>query len=154
MSSKSMLVMTGQIALAITAGVAVAFQPGINAAFARSTGHRLHGGVLNFAVGVTTLLALALALRVPAPAGIAIVSAPWWAWLGGVLGAYFVVMALTLVPVIGATSYLMAMLLGQVVAAAIIDHWGLVGLPVQSFSWGKAIGIVLVLAGVVCVRYL
>ena len=154
MQSKSIIIMSAQVLLAITAGVATAFQPGINAEFARATGHRMHGGVVNFAVGACGLLLIAVAMRVPAPTGTAMANAPWWAWLGGVLGAYFVVMALTLVPIMGATTYLAAMVLGQLLASAIIDHWGLVGIPVQSFSLGKGLGIALVFAGVLCVRFL
>jgi bacterial/archaeal transporter family-2 protein len=153
-SSKSMLIMSAQVLLAISAGVATAFQPGINAEFARATGHKLHGGVVNFAIGACGVLLVAVAMRVPAPTGAAMAAAPWWAWLGGVLGAYFVVMALTLVPMMGATTYLAAMVLGQLLASAIIDHWGLMGLQVHSFSWGKGLGIALMLAGVACVRFL
>ena len=154
MSSKSMLVMSAQVLLAISAGVATAYQPGINAKFAQVTGHKMHGGVVNFAVGACGLLLVAVALRVPPPSGTAMAGAPWWAWLGGALGAYFVVMALTLVPLMGATTYLAAMVLGQLVASAVIDHWGHMGLPVQAFTWGKGVGIGLVLAGVACVRFL
>lgn len=154
MSSKSVVMMSVQALLAVSAGVATAYQPGINARFAVMNGHRMHGGVVNFVVGAAGLLLIALALRVPRPSAETLSATPWWAWTGGFLGAYFVVMALTLVPVMGAASYLTAMVLGQLLASAVIDHYGHMGLMVQPLSVGKVAGLGLVLAGVVCYRLL
>lgn len=152
MTTRAMLVVLGQGLLAVTAGIATACQPAINAKFAAVNGHRLHGGVVNFCVGVTGLVLIALALRVPKPTAATLSATPWWAWTGGMMGAYFVVMALTLVPVMGAASYLTAMVLGQLLASAVIDHYGHLGLMAQPISPAKMAGLGLVLAGVIVYR--
>lgn len=154
MEGKSLVLLGVQTLLAVSAGVATAYQPGMNAKFASIAGHRMHGGVLNFVVGAVGLLLVAAAMRVGPPTAAAAMAAPWWSWFGGLLGAYFVVMALTLVPEMGAGSYLTAMILGQLVASVVIDHFGQMGLSVQPISAGKLVGIVLVMIGVACVRLL
>ncbi|HYF14797.1 MAG TPA: DMT family transporter [Phycisphaerales bacterium] len=140
--------------LAALAGVATAFQPGVNAKLAVFTPSRLHGGLANFLVGAFAMaLACALA-RTPVPQRDRLAEAPWWAFTGGLLGAFFVTTAVYLVPRIGAVNYLVAMVLGQMVGTAVIDHFGLVGLAQHPFTWGRGAGLVLIAAGVACVRWL
>jgi transporter family-2 protein len=150
----SMSVAIGQIVLAVLCGIATAYQPGINARFAEHAGSKIHGGVLNFAVGLCAMLIVAIVLRAGVPDIQKLSQGPWWMWVGGLCGAFFVTLSLILVPRMGATSYLAAMLAGQFVASLIIDHFGHVGLPVHAVTPGKLIGIVLIFGGVVCVRWL
>lgn len=144
----------GQIVLAVLCGVATAYQPGINARFAEHAGSKIHGGVLNFAVGLVAMVTVAVALRAGVPDVQRLSQGPWWMWTGGLCGAFFVTLSLILVPKMGVTSYLAAMLAGQFVASLIIDHYGHVGLPVQAITPGKIIGVTLMVGGVVCVRWL
>jgi transporter family-2 protein len=143
-----------QVVLAVLCGVATAYQPGINARFAEHAGSKIHGGVLNFAVGLVAMVLVAVLMRAGTPDLQRLSQGPWWMWIGGLCGAFFVTLSLILVPKMGATSYLAAMLAGQFVASLIIDHFGHVGLPVQAVTPGKIIGVLLIIGGVVCVRWL
>lgn len=143
-----------QIGLAMLCGIATAYQPGINARFAEHAGSKIHGGVLNFAVGLVAMVAVAVVMRAGLPDAGKLAQGPWWMWTGGLCGAFFVTLSLILVPKMGATSYLGAMLAGQFVASLIIDHYGHLGLAVREVSPGKVLGVVLMVAGVVCVRWL
>jgi transporter family-2 protein len=139
---------------ALLAGVATAYQPGVNAAFAAHTPSRLYGAVLNFVVGAITMIVVTLSARVPAPQSAALASAPWWSYIGGMLGAFFVTTAIMLVPRMGNASYLATMIAGQLIASVAIDHYGHMGLDAHPFTWGKAVGIALILAGVFCIKFL
>ena len=141
-----------QIALAIFAGVAVAHQPGINARFAQATPSPVYGGVINFVCGAVVMVVIALVMRLPPPTISKLGGLPWWAWTGGALGAFFVTTALVLVPKVGATQYLACMIAGQLVGSVIIDHFGHLGLAVHPFSVGRAVGILLLIAGLVCIK--
>ena len=143
-----------QNGLAMLCGIATAYQPGINARFAEHAGSKIYGGVLNFAVGLAAMLAVALVMRAGVPDTQKLAQGPWWMWTGGLCGAFFVTLSLILVPKMGATSYLGAMLAGQFVASLIIDHYGHLGLAVQAVTPGKIVGVLLMVGGVVCVRWL
>jgi transporter family-2 protein len=136
----------------VAAGIAAAFQPGVNARFASFSTSRLHAGLLNFAVGLLAMTVVCAAARTPAPSTQKLSQAPWWAFVGGVLGAFFVTTAVYLVPKLGGVHYLVALILGQLVAYCVIDHYGLMGLATHAFTWGRALGLALIVAGVVCVR--
>lgn len=142
------------LGFALLAGVATAYQPGVNSAFAAHTPSRVYGAVLNFVVGAITMILVTLAMRVPAPQVSAISAAPWWSYIGGMLGAFFVTTAVLLVPKMGNASYLAAMITGQLIASVAIDHFGQMGLQQHSFTWGKGLGILLMLGGVACIKLL
>lgn len=145
------------LAAALLAGVATAFQPGVNARFADHAGHRLHGGVINFAVGCLTMLVVwfigARVAGVPTPQPSKLAQGPWWMWVGGVLGAYFVTAAVFLTPKIGAANYLAAFIAGQLFAAMIIDHFGLMGLRQIPISPARIGGVLLILGGMALIKF-
>lgn len=144
--------------LALAAGVATAFQPGVNARFADHAGHRVMGGVANFGVGfLAMLLAWLVAARFAGagtPSAARLAEGPWWMWCGGVLGAFFVTVAVIVTPRVGAANYLSALIAGQLLASLLIDHFGLMGLREVPISAGRVLGVVLILAGMACVKFL
>ncbi len=146
------VVQSGQIILALLVGLATACQPAINSKFAQFTPSRIYGGLLNFTIGLLAMLAVSLAFRTPMPSPEKVAEAPWWAWTGGILGAFFVTMSVILLPKMGAAIFFSVMIAGQLCSAAVIDHFGLLDVAVKHFTWGRGLGIALMLAGVVCIR--
>ena len=51
------------------------------------------------------------------------------------------------VPHIGVLPTLMAMILGNLIMGCLIDHCGWFGIPVTLFTWRRALGVLLVLLG-------
>jgi transporter family-2 protein len=144
----------GFIALALLAGVTTAYQPGLNARFADHAGGRVWGGVANFAVGLLAMAIITLSLRSTPPTPARLAAGPWWMWLGGLCGAFFVTLALILVPKIGAATYLTAMIAGQLIASVVIDHFGHLGLPVREATPGRVFGLVFIFGGMLMVRWM
>ena len=142
------------ILLAVAVGIATSYQSGINAKVAQFTPTRLHGGLINFLGGFVVMLVVVSLSRSELPNHAKLAQAPWWAWTGGLLGAFFVTMALILVPKIGAANLAAGIIAGQLVGSLIIDHFGHMGLPQQPITTGRVAGIVLIAAGVACVRWL
>ena len=145
--------LVAQIALAALAGLAVAYQPGMNARFADAAPHRIYGGIQSFFVGFAVLAIIALLMRAPPPQTQKLAGLPWWSWLGGTLGAFFVMTAIFLVPKMGSTAYVACMLTGQLIGSVIIDHFGHMGLTQHPFTFGRAIGILLLAAGIACIKF-
>ena len=76
-------------------------------------------------------------------------SGPWWMWAGGLLGVFFVWNTIFGVPRIGVTVMFPLVVAGQMAAAIVLEHFGLLGQPEQPISWARIGGIALVVAGAV-----
>ncbi len=68
------------------------------------------------------------------------------------LGAFVVVSSIILVPRIGAAATIGLVLAGQVLASIIIDHLGLLRVPVHELTAPRIVGAALIIAGVVLVQ--
>jgi transporter family-2 protein len=76
----------------------------------------------------------------------------WWKFTGGLLGVVYVTAVVIAAPRIGAANALGFIVAGQFVAAVIIDHFGLLGMPVYSISWWRIAGIVILICGVYLIQ--
>ncbi|KAK9703646.1 hypothetical protein K7432_010621 [Basidiobolus ranarum] len=54
---------------------------------------------------------------------------PWWGWIGGILGAFFVFLNILITPKLGAGTVLGIVVSAQAITSVIIDHFGLLGVP-------------------------
>jgi transporter family-2 protein len=81
-----------------------------------------------------------------------IMNAPWWMWLGGLLGAFFVCASIVLTPHLWAATTVGLFLAGQVIASKAIDHLGLLGVTAQPASIPRLLGALLIIVGVAMVQ--
>lgn len=108
--------------------------------------------LISFAVGTVALLAYALLSGETLGSLAAAKDAPPIAWIGGLLGAFFVASAVILVPRLGVAMTFSLIIAGQMIVTLIIDHFGLLGVPVKEVSFARIGGILLITAGVVLIR--
>lgn len=140
-------------ALAFFAGVAISLQAPINAVAGERLGHPLGAATLSFIVGTLCLIVVTL-LTAPNQIGWGSAqSLPPLLWLGGVLGAFYVTIAIVLAPAIGVGALITLVLAGQVTASLVIDHYGWLGLASHEITAGRAVGAVLVIVGALLVRF-
>ncbi|WP_367110787.1 DMT family transporter [uncultured Psychrobacter sp.] len=139
------------IIMGVLGGAFIGAQGGINA---QLTKHWAKNSVLasaiSFLVGALALWALSLVLFIPIPALTDKIL--WWHWTGGILGAYFVYSLVYLSPRLGASVVVALVLAGQILAAVVLDHFGLAGYPVRPVNTTRLIGIALLGAGVLLIR--
>ena len=140
------------VLLAVVAGAMIPFQAGVNATLARWVGAALPSSLISFAVGTLALLVLTLALFRSWPPATKLVEAPWWVWVGGLLGAFYVFGSIVTAPRLGAVTLVAAVLAGQALASVLIDHRGWVGFEEHPINAGRIIGLLLLAAGVALVR--
>ncbi len=107
---------------------------------------------MSFVVGSIGLLILTVAIRAPLPLGDAWGRANWWQWIGGLLGATYIAVAVVLAPRLGAGTLIAAVVAGQMVASVVLDHFGLVGFAVHPITGPRLLGTVLVIVGVILVK--
>lgn len=137
--------------LVLIAGALTAAQPPTNAILARESGSVLFAALLSFAVGTVALIVAVLATQ-PRLSLAPLQSVPWYAWLGGFYGAFFVAAAAFAAPRLGVASLITIGIAGQMLSALAIDHFGAFGLERTPVSPGRIVGVLLVVAGVVMVR--
>ena len=140
------------VLLALAAGAVLPFQAGVNARLAHFVESPIRASFVSFVVGTIVLLVLSAAILKPLPPGSRLGGAPWWVWVGGVLGAFYVFVTVVSAPRVGAATLIAALVAGQAVASLVVDHFGWVGFPVHHVSAGRAAGVALVFAGVLLVR--
>ncbi len=139
--------------IALLAGAAVPFQAGSNAALGRLLGHPLWAALVSLSVSVLMVLPALWVMRAPAPHWSGLVSAPWWAWFGGVAGVAYITAALILTPRLGAAGFIVCVIAGQVLSSLAIDQWGLMGLPERPVNLARLLGVGLIVAGMLVVQW-
>ncbi|HSW34611.1 MAG TPA: DMT family transporter [Steroidobacteraceae bacterium] len=136
--------------MAALVGAGITIQVGMNATVRMTIGSPILAAIVNFVVGLTALVLLAVAsgARV-VPGSVAVV--PAWAWFGGLLGATYVAATTVLGPKLGAASFLALTLAGQMVAALLVDHFGVIGFPQSPLTPTRLLGTALLVVGVLLI---
>jgi bacterial/archaeal transporter family-2 protein len=143
----------GYLLFALVAGAMLPIQFGINAQLATWVGSSVRAALVSFVVGALSLFVVALAFARNWPPADRVSGAPWWVWIGGALGAFYVLGSIVAAPRLGAVTLFVMILAGQALASLAVDHFGSVGLeqhPVNALRLG---GVVLLAAGVALVRF-
>lgn len=131
-------------------GAGLTIQVGMNATVRAVIGSPLLAAIVNFAVGLVALAAVAAAAGSRWTPG-AVSAVPAWAWFGGLLGALYVASTTVLGPRLGAAALLALTLAGQMAAALVVDHHGVLGFPQAPVTPARLLGAVLLLAGVLLI---
>ena len=136
--------------IALAAGVALATQSAINTQLAKAmSGEAVIATFLSFAVGTIVLFFIAW-VKTDLWGNLSTVpSQPWWKLIGGILGTVVVFTTVLLAPKLGITAMLFFIIVGQLITAATIDHFGLIGMPIREVNITKFIGLIIVAFGLV-----
>ena len=107
---------------------------------------------ISFFVGTVGLLIFMIATGTPLANLASAKNAPPIAWIGGLMGAFFVAATVTLVPRLGVAMTFSLIVAGQMLITLVLDHFGVLGVPVKEISLMRILGILLITGGVVLVR--
>jgi transporter family-2 protein len=143
----------GLTCTALVAGALVPFQAGSNAALGRVLGHPLWATVASLIVSMLVVIPALLVMRAPAPLVGRAAHMPIWIWFGGVAGVIYITSALVLTPRLGATTFIVSVIAGQVLASLLIDNFGLMGLAVKPANLGRIAGVLLIILGMLLVQW-
>jgi transporter family-2 protein len=138
------------VLLAVAAGVFVGLQAPVNARLSREVGN-LQAATVSFAIGTLALILVASLSSGGLSSIGSIGKVPWWALIGGVLGAFYVTVALITVRTLGLSALTAIVVTGQLTIAVVVDRFGLLGLSRQHIGASRIVGLVFLLAGVVLV---
>jgi bacterial/archaeal transporter family-2 protein len=88
---------------AVVAGAFLPAQAGANARLAQFVGGPVRASMISFAVGALALFVVVLVFY--RSEGHRASAAPWWAWIGGLLGAFYVTSTVVVPVRIGAAAF-------------------------------------------------
>jgi transporter family-2 protein len=140
------------IIMALALGAILPVQAAINTRLARTVSSPVVAAFVSFAVGTVALLSYLLIAREIHVGQIPFRQSPWWLWIGGLLGAFFVAGIVVLLPRLGAALSFSLVLAGQMGIALLLDHFGWFGVAIKEISLGRIAGAILLIAGVYLIR--
>lgn len=141
--------------VAVGAGAVMPIQFAVNSHLGRALGNPILASIVSVAVSTVVFLLLAAAFVRDRPSIAELAKVPSYLfWVGGVCGAIFVLAAVVLTPRLGTAALAAFVILGQLLAASTIDHFGLLGVAAHQITPGRAVGALLVVVGAVMVRML
>jgi transporter family-2 protein len=130
----------------LIAGIGIPTLAALNAALGTRIGSPAAAATVLFVVAFATSLCVAL---ITGPQGFTrLAGAPKHLFLAGVLIAFYVLTITFIAPHFGVGNAVFFVLLGQMISAAAIDHFGLFGAQVSPIGLTRAGGIALMAAGV------
>jgi len=138
--------------LALVAGAMMPTQAAINNKLAGYVASPISAAFISFLVGTAGLFVYLLATGTSLNSLVNIKDAPPVAWIGGLLGAFFVASTVILAPRIGVAMTFSLIVAGQMLITLVLDHFGFLGLPVKEISLPRVGGILLIVAGVAIIR--
>ncbi|WP_266363285.1 DMT family transporter [Tellurirhabdus rosea] len=140
------------ILLAVGAGAMIPFQSAMNTQLGKSLQSPYFSALTVFVVAAVGLGIYNAVTQQALPATSRFAEAPGWSYVGGVLGGAYILLIVICAPRLGIGNVTLMVLLGQVLAALLIDQFGLLNAPVHVITWQRLAGVLLVVAGVYIVR--
>lgn len=132
---------------ALFVGALIPVQAASNAMLSQSINSVVWSALVLFAVGLLVVGSAVLLFTDVRPSLRMFSDAPWYAYAGGFIVATYVLAITWLAPRMGVGNAICFIVTGQVLAAILIDHFGLMGAKVYSFDLQRLSGIVLMILG-------
>jgi transporter family-2 protein len=128
------------------AGIGIPILAALNAALGKFIGSPIAAATILFSVAFlsTSILLLATGPAIIQNAA----QAPKHLFLAGLLVAFYVLSITFIAPKFGVGNAVFFVLLGQLISAALIDHFGLFGASVSPLSFVRSLGISVMALGV------
>ena len=130
-------------------GMGVILQSGANTQLREVLGNPYLAGLISFSVGLSVMLVINVALGTD-PAALSwakVQQTSWWMWLGGVMGACFIMSVILVAPRIGPTRFFCLIIASQLSFSLIVDHYGWFGFEARPVNIKRMVGVALLIVG-------
>jgi len=132
----------------LIAGALQAWGPPMNNALRNSLENPWLASLVSFLPIVALLACILMCIPHPLPSEKGLTEMPWWAPLGGVIGAFAVVAGLLFVGKVGAGAFAGLTITANTLMSLAIDRFGMFGMEVHELSTGRVAGAALMVAGI------
>jgi len=131
--------------------MSLASQAGVNSQLRLALSNPIQAAFISFLVGTLILGLICFAQGETWFKSGSLSQLPWWAWLGGFLGAFNIAMSIYLAPKLGAVVLAVSVVCGQMIASLALDHYGWLGYPKIEITNNRILGVIFVVLGLVLV---
>ena len=132
----------------LLAGALQALGPPMNNALRNAMDNPWLASLVSFLPVIALLACLFLCLPSPLPSAKGLESMPWWAPLGGLIGAFAVIAGLLFVGKVGAGVFGGLTITANILMSLAVDRYGMFGMEVHELSIGRIAGAILMVAGI------
>jgi transporter family-2 protein len=140
------------ILFAIIAGAVLPIQAGLNVQLGKSVHQPIFAAFASFLVGTLGLLVYLIILKFDFSSIAQTKTVSPVVWIAGILGAFYVAAVIILAPRLGVALTFVLVVAGQMAISLVVDHFGLLGLPVKQINWHRLLGVAFLMAGVLLIR--
>ena len=140
------------MAVVLLAGAMLPVQAGFNHKMGRAIASPEYASFISFFIGTIGLFVYLLFIKQDLGTVSQSISAPWYTWVAGILGAFYVTTIIIMTPRLGVALTFGLIVTGQMLLSILLDHFGLLGMPVRPINWLKVIGITCLIIGVIVLR--
>ncbi|MEH6685376.1 MAG: DMT family transporter [Qipengyuania sp.] len=137
-------------AMMFAAGLGIPVFAALNAGLGQQLGGPVAATAVTFAIGF--VIATAVLVFTGFPAASTFTFERPWLWIGAVVMLFYATSVAYSAPRIGLGNAIFFVLLGQIVAAAIIDHFGLLGSIQSAITPKRALGLAVMAFGLYLAR--
>lgn len=137
----------------LVAGLLQAWGPPMNNALKKALVNPWLGSLVSFLPIVAFLGVVLMCLPRPLPTAESLSQMPWWAPLGGLVGAFAVVAGLLFVGKVGAGAFAGLTITANIIMSLVIDKFGLFGMETHAMSVGRIAGAALMVGGIALISY-
>jgi bacterial/archaeal transporter family-2 protein len=134
--------------LILIAGALQAWGPPMNGALRNALTNPWLASLISFLPVVALLAVILMCLPRPLPTAEGLGMMPWWAPLGGLMGAFAVIAGLLFVAKVGAGAFAGLTITANILMSLAIDHFGLFGMPVHPLNGWRILGGLLMACGI------
>lgn len=139
------------VTLAMGAGVLLVIQGGINTNLRMGISDGKYptaAACVSFSVGSFCTLCLAC-INMPRLGNTTVRKCPWYGWIGGLLGPFYVTGAVLLVPRLGFAVFQLCVIIGMLGCSLTLDTIGFLFLPKKKLSFRRLFSIAALIAGAI-----
>lgn len=138
--------------LAAVSGAVLPVQAGLNAKMGKAVGDPVYAALISFIIGSVGLFIYTLITKTDLSQISHANTVHWTVWTAGLLGAFYVAAVIVLVPKIGAALTFGLVVTGQLGLSLLLDHYGLLGMPIHRINWQRILGVSFIIGGVLLIR--
>jgi bacterial/archaeal transporter family-2 protein len=135
----------------LIAGALQAWGPPMNGALRNALTNPWLASLVSFLPIVALLACLVMCQPRPLPTLAGVSAMPWWAPLGGLVGAFAVIAGLLFVNKVGAGPFAGLTITANILMSLAIDHFGWFGMDVHRLSGWRIVGAALMVGGIALV---
>lgn len=137
--------------LAAVAGVLNTAQAGANTTLSKTLGQPLVAALVVTGVNALVYLSAIPLIGFAWPGGGRFAQVPWWAWLGGAMGGFYVLAVILLAERLGAAIFTGLSVTAAIATSTILDHYGLMGFARHEAGLWRVLGCLLMVGGLALV---